>query len=169
MLTQKYLRENELLAIPFDKGIGFCTMEVGKYQEKLDAILELPQFQTVTKTRKNAKDPVKKEEERIKDELEDLLKADCIDKTLYDKLVPHGSQPARLYGLAKVHKSNTPVRPVLSMPGSAYHEIGIQVAEWLSTVPECVINTTTKEIADSLNDIQLDEEEEVASFDIKSL
>ena len=55
------------------------------------------------------------------------------------------------------------------MPGSAYHKIGIQVAEWLSAVPECGINTSTQEIADSLDDIQLDEDEEVASFDIKSL
>ena len=45
---------------------------------------------------------------------------------MYDRLRPIGSQPPRLYGLAKVHKTNTPMRPVLSMPGSAYNEIAKQ-------------------------------------------
>ena len=66
---------------------------------------------------------------------------------------PVGSQPARLYGLAKVHKQSCPVRPVLSMPGSSYHKIGVQIAEWLSKVNECQINSSTKKIADSLKEI----------------
>ena len=43
------------------------------------------------------------------------------------RLNPGGSQPARLYGLAKLHNKNTPLRPLLSMPGSAYHKIAAQV------------------------------------------
>ena len=39
---------------------------------------------------------------------------------------------ARLYGLAKVHKKNIPMRPVLSMPGSAYHGVAQDVSNWLS-------------------------------------
>lgn len=99
-----------------------------KYQEKLGAILNLSQFeQVVTKKRKNKKSPVIKEEERIRDALKELKESEDIDEL---KLKPIGSQPPRLYGLAKVHKTNVPVRPVLSMPGSAYHRIGIEVAEW---------------------------------------
>ena len=55
------------------------------------------------------------------------------------------------------------------MPGSSYHKIGIQIAEWLSKVKECQINSSTKKIADSLKDIHLEEEEEVVSFDVSSL
>ena len=29
-------------------------------------------------------------------------------------------QPARIYGLAKLHKQDTPLRPVLFLPGSFY-------------------------------------------------
>ena len=36
---------------------------------------------------------------------------------------PKGSQAPRLYGLAKVHKKDTPTRPELSMSGSAYYGI----------------------------------------------
>ena len=33
----------------------------------------------------------------------------------FSNLVPSGSQPAKINGLAKMHKENTPLRPVVSM------------------------------------------------------
>ena len=90
--------------------------------------------------------PVLKEEQRVVKTLEQLRDEGKIDESLFNKLKPVGSQPARLYGLAKVHKTAIPTRPVLSMPGSAYHKIGVQVGEWLSVVPEYQINTSNKQI-----------------------
>ena len=88
---------------------------------------------------------------------------------MYEKLRPVGSQPARLYGLAKVHKQDTPVRPVLSIPGSAYHNVATQVAKWLSFVPECQINILQKTICDTLSSVKLDKDEVLVSFDVSSL
>ena len=88
------------------------------------------------KKRKNEKHPVLKEEERIGNILKRLKEEGKIDEELYQTLWPQGNQPACLYGLAKVYKKNTPVRPVLSMPRSAYHKVALKVAEWLSVVPE---------------------------------
>ena len=167
--TKRYLKENDLLAVPFDKGIGICLMKREDYQKKLDDILKLPQFKKVKKKRKNAKHPVLAEEERIVDILKKLRDEGKIEQSLYKKLKPRGSQPARLYGLAKVHKPVIPTRPVLSMPGSSYYNIGVQVAEWLSNVPACQINSSTKQIADALKDIHLEEDEELVSFDVSSL
>ena len=167
--TKRYLKENNLLAVPFDKGIGICLMKKEDYHSKLDEILRLPQFEKLTKPRKNAKNPVLKEEERIVSILKNLRNEGKIDIPLYTKLKPRGSQPARLYGLAKVHKTEIPTRPVLSMPGSSYYKIGVQVAEWLKSVPECQINSSSKAIADSLKDIHLDADEELVSFDVSSL
>ena len=80
-----------------------------------------------------------------------------------------GSQPARLYGLAKVHKKDIPMRPVLSMPGSTYHGVAQVVSNWLSVVPECQINCNTKTICDTLKDVNLEEDESIVSFDVSSL
>ena len=80
-----------------------------------------------------------------------------------------GSQPLRLYGLSKVHKKDIPLRPVLSMLGSAYHKIGKKVSEWLKVVSECNINTSSKIISDSLDDIELNENEILVSFDVTLL
>ena len=79
------------------------------------------------------------------------------------------SQPACLYGLAKVHKTEIPVRLVLSMPGSVYHSIANVVAKRLNVVPECQINTSTKKVADSLKEVRLDDDEVIVCFDLSSL
>ena len=169
MMTQRYLKNNSLLAIPFDKGVGICLMKKETYFEKMNGIINLPQFEKTVNKRKNAKHPVIKEEERVKDILKKLHDEGQISTTLYETMRPKGSQPARLYGLAKVHKKNTPLRPVLSMPGSAYHKVAIKVAEWLSIVPQCKINSSTKSVCDKLKTIQLAEDEIIISFDVSSL
>ena len=66
--------------------------------------------------------------------LKSLYQENKIDGDLLERLRPRGSQPARLYGLAKVHKADIPMRPVLSMPGSAYHKVAEYVAEQLANV-----------------------------------
>ena len=40
-----YLIANDLQAVPFDKGCGFCMMKKSTYMEKLDAVLNSDQFQ----------------------------------------------------------------------------------------------------------------------------
>ena len=106
-LTKKFLKENDLLAVPFDKGVGICVMRKHNYEQKMDKIINLPQFQKYKKPRKNAKNPVLKEEDRVVDTLKELLVEKKIDEKLYEKLKPIGSQPPRLCGLAKVQRGNT--------------------------------------------------------------
>ena len=55
------------------------------------------------------------------------------------------------------------------MPGSPYFNIAKQMADWLSTVPECQINSSTKKTADQLAYIALEDDKEMVSFDVVSL
>ena len=82
VLTKKYLKDHDLLAIPFDKGVGICVMNRGLYYEKMDKIIKLPQFENIQKPRKNAKHPILKEEERITNCLKSLLEEEKIDQPL---------------------------------------------------------------------------------------
>ena len=168
-MTQKYLKNNNLIAVPFDKEVGICLMSIESYNQKLGEILKLPQFEKMTKQRTNAKEFVLKEEEDIVKCLKELLNEEQISQKAFDMLKPVGSKPPRLYGLAKVHKKDIPVRPVLSMPGSAYHKIGKFLAQFVSHVPECNINTSSKHISDKIKSVHLDEGEELISFDVVSL
>ena len=101
--------------------------------------------------------------------LKDVRDQDKISQKLYEELKPIGSQPSRLYGLAKVHKEEVPMRPVLSMPGSPYHKIALKMTQWLSVVSECKINCSTQEVSESLHTVMLHDEDELISFDVQSL
>ena len=72
ILTKRYLKEHNLCAVPFDKGVGICLMKYETYYSKLSDILKLEQFVKLEKPRKNSKDFVIKEEERINKVLGDL-------------------------------------------------------------------------------------------------
>lgn len=75
-----------------------------------------------------------------------------------------GGKLPRLYGLAKVHKKNIPVRPVLSMPGSPYYKLAEKIIEWLSVIPEAKINCLSKQTLDNLRNIFLDHDKVVISL-----
>ena len=42
--TRKYLKDNEFLAVPFDKGVGFCIMRKQTYGSKLESFMQSAQF-----------------------------------------------------------------------------------------------------------------------------
>ena len=169
IMTQRYLKQNDLLAVPFDKGVGICLMKRVTYQQKMDDILKLDQFEKLNYARKNSIDFTRQEENRINETLNDLHAQGEISDELLAKLKSIGGQPARLYGLAKVHKTIIPLRPVLSMPGSPYFNTANVVTDWLSVIPESKSNCNSKKIADQLKDITLEEGEVLVSFDVVSL
>ncbi len=92
---------------------------------------------------------------------------------IYDRIGPTGSQRPRMYGLPKTHKPNVPLRPILSMVGSAQHEL----AKWLSEILAPVLELYSKNcISDSfsfanvIQNLQLDPTKSfMCSFDISSL
>ena len=81
------------------------------------------QFLKIDKFRKNGKLPPIKDDERLSILLKNLVKNKDIPETLGNCLRTVGSQPAKLYGLPKVHKKDISMRPVLSMVNTAQYTI----------------------------------------------
>ena len=156
--TRKYLKDNGLLAVPFDKGVGFCIMRKQTYESKLESLLQSAQF---VKKDATTDEVILKIEKELNKELLAMDKRDEISDQLYSKMRSTGGQPARLYGLAKVHKDETPLRPVLSLPGSSY--------ENLNNIDGANIETNTKEAREKIENIALDPDETIISLDVKSL
>ena len=63
-----------------------------------------------------------KKQTSVKYYVEKYLK-DKTDVDLSNKLIPMGSKLGKLYGLCKVHKSNYPMRHVVSMIGTPEYEL----------------------------------------------
>ena len=111
--TRELLKKNNLKVVPFDKDIGFCILSNTDYHEKLDAVTSSPQFTKV----KSTDGIVLKTEMKFNRALQRLHLNGKISSEVLQKIPSCGDQPARLYGLAKVQKESTPLRPVLSLPG----------------------------------------------------
>ena len=168
-MTYDYLKAHNIKAVPYDKGQGFMLMSNEDYQNRIYKIIKASQFSEVKKTRKNERDPLLKEQDRIVGKLKDMEKKGQITERLYKDLKPIGSKSAKIYGLAKVHKPEVPLRPVVAIPGTAYDKIGKFVSHWLDKVEESKIRTSTSEVNNSIKDVVLTEEEMIVSYDVSSL
>ena len=64
---------------------------------------------------------------------------------VYEALRSTGAQPARLYGLAQVHKKETPLRPVVCIPGTCYHKLNKFLTPFFQKIKGANIENNTKE------------------------
>ncbi len=121
--------------------------------------------------KENSKPLPMKNETELKDILKRLLKNKSIDQKFEKLLTCQGSQPAKLYGLTKIHKAGHPLRPVLSMIDTVQY----RVAKVLDSLLSPLISNDF-EIRDSfdfkdfiLNQAPKCDSECMVSFDVSSL
>ena len=64
-MTKKYLKEHNLLAVPFYEGTGICVMKCKTYKNKINDILKLTQCKKIERSSDITKDFCLKEEARL--------------------------------------------------------------------------------------------------------
>ena len=111
-------------------------------------------------------------ESKLQKRLLELFKEDSIPKSLYQNIRPTGSQRPRMYGLPKTHKTNVPLRPILSITGSSHHELSKWLASLLEPVlkrfsTHCIHDSFT--FADAIQNSKDANNLFMCSFDISSL
>ena len=98
-----------------------------------------------------------------------LRKKDEIHASLYKRMRSTGGQPAMLYGLAKVHKVNTPLRLVLCLPGSSYYKLNKVLAKFFEKIEGANIETKSLDAREVLESNNLEPKENLICLDVKSL
>ena len=78
-------------------------------------------------------------ESRLQKRLLELFKTKLLPEHVYRTIRPTGSQRPQMYGLPKTHKPNVPLRPILSVIGSAHHEL----SKWLASLLQPVLERFT--------------------------
>ena len=74
-------------------------------------------------------------------------------------IFPNGCRPGVLYGLAKVHKQNCPLRPVVSMIGTPQYSLAKYLHGIINpAIPSQFMLSSTKEYIEKLEE-QLEETE----------
>ena len=117
-----------------DKGSGVVIMNKSDYISNMDFILQdNSKFENLGPS--SEFDNTAKIEAHIQRRLLQLKKEGLLLSNIYSRSLPTGSQRPRMYGLPKIHKQDVPLRPILSMTGSAHH----QLAQWLTSVIDHVL------------------------------
>ena len=96
-----------------------------------------------------------------------MRKEGKITVKFYETLRSTGAKPARLYGLTKVHKKETPLIPVLSIPGSCYHNFNNFIKSFFQQIEGANMETNTGR--KTLEQIKLEKDDQILSLDVKDL
>jgi len=165
--------ETQIYIAKFDKGNGICLENRNSYLHKMRTLLDnKDRFKPYVMDKRVEKDPFIYCEENFNRKIADLFTSRKIDSEIKDAIRSTGSQPARLYGLPKVHKSRTnpPYRPILSMT-NAYNT---NLAKWLDKLlkpflPQKFVIKDTFDFVKDIKELVLPENTHMVSFDVTSL
>ena len=98
-----------------------------------------------------------------------MKKQDLRFKKTYQKLKSTGQKPAVISGPAKVHKTSTPLRPVLPIPGSPDQKLKKFLLPLFERAPRFKIESSILHAREKLETIEPEEKEQTISSDFKSL
>lgn len=123
---------NDIIVSRPDKGNGVVILNRVDYLSKMnDIISDGSKFHKII-------DDLKKVTYRIEDKINRFLKSmsdrGVLSHDTYNQLRVTGSNLGVLYGLPKIHKSNIPLRPILSAYSMANYKLAKFLVPWLSPI-----------------------------------
>jgi hypothetical protein len=163
------LRSDETIKVcSFDKGNGIVILDSQDYYNKLDLIIsDASKFVEIAQS--DADQTIIDNETSIQNYVYKYIRPN-VDKSEYFKIRPTGSQPGKLYGLCKVHKPNNPLRPVVSMIGTAGYELAKYLDKWIKPcIPDDYMLNSTTSFLDKLKAFAFNPKDKLISFDVESL
>jgi len=109
---------------------------------------------------------------KLEDKLNRLLRPikETINEATYNSILASGSRPGCLYGLPKVHKTGTPLRPIVSSINTFNYNLAkflVKIIEPLTTNEYTTANTL--EFVNEIKQLNIDDSTIMASFDVESL
>ena len=169
--TLTKLRNNKSIKIcKYDKGNGVVILDSDDYYAKLDTIInDSYKFHCTASTEKDIVNYVIKTENSLHYILNRYVKP-FIPKDIFQSLLPIGSQPGRIYGMCKVHKENFPLRPVVSMTGTAQYSLAQYLDSYIKpNIPDTFMTYSSKQFIDKVDQFQFKDDDYLVSFDIVNL
>ena len=161
--TKMFLKKNkELLVLEADKGRSTVIMDREEYREKLLKIL-----QDKENYKKVGRNPTKSLEKKSKCLVDTLRNEKWIDERLADSLTRLDSVPPKIYGLPKIHKTDLPLRPVVSMVKAPTELLSKFVASILENIRNDEINLrSSTDLQLRLTELVLQDDDVMVSFDV---
>ena len=141
-------------------------MDKKDYHDKMNELVNDKQTYQELK-----RDPTPALQRKVNNKLLILNKLNAIDTRRYYRLRCSVPQAPKLYGVPKLHKPNTPMRPIVSHCGSPTY----QLSKYLTTILQPLTNESrhkvqsTKDFIDIIKTVHIPDDHKLVSFDVKSL
>ena len=101
-------RDRDRIVLTADKGDAMVIMDREDYINKANQLLNQSTYKTL------AKDPTNTIKNKLISILKRVKQQTGLDSNTYKSMYPTGCVPPKFYGLPKIHKPGTPLRPIVS-------------------------------------------------------
>ena len=151
-----------------DKGRGVVVLDRSDYVNKVTNILsDSSRFRLVSDSIIKT---ITQVEDKINRFLSKMKRLTLISETLYNSLFVSGSLPGILYGLPKVHKTGTPIRPIFAACNTPSYNISKFLVPVLSPLTRNEYTVSNSyDFSSMLGNLPDCENLCMASFDVESL
>nr|XP_054775285.1 uncharacterized protein LOC129283541 [Lytechinus pictus] len=141
-------------------------MDQDVYDDKIEDILQ--DKDTYSKLNR---DPTPANERRINQQLLTLHRSEALPKALYFQLRSSSAKSPILFGQPKIHKPNTPLRPIISTRGSPCYNTARHLANILQPLVGQTQHhvTNSKHFIDVVSKTKIRPSDTLVSFDVVSL
>ena len=158
--------DKEHLILTADKGVALVVIDKKEYIQKMQTLLEDKNTYRPLKM-----DPTNRQKNRLINILRSIKSEGRLEDHIYKKMYPTGASSLILYGLPKIHKKNIPWRPIVSSQGSVSYGVAKELAKILKSLSGNTIHqvNNSKEFAEDIKKIQLEEGECIMSYDVAAL
>ena len=139
--------------------------------DRQDYINKANQLLNQNTYRSIAKDPTSSIKNKLINILKRVKNRTGLDSNTYKSMYPTGCVPPKFYGLPKIHKPDTPLRPIVSSCGSVTYGVAKELAKILKPLvgksPHHI--TSTQDFVEQAKQIKLELRECLSSYDVSSL
>ena len=162
---QELKRDDSRIILTADKGVAMVVLNKEDYIRKAKHLLNQPTY------KKMKEDPTSKQKARLIKLLRNIKTEGGITEEQYKKMYPTGSGAPKFYGLPKIHKQDTPLRPIVSSIGTAVTATAKELAKILKPLVRKSHHhlQNTKDFIQQIKDVKLQQDETIISYDVKAL
>ena len=158
-------RDDSRIILTADKGVAMVVLDKEEYIKKAKHLLNQPTYKKI------AEDPTSKQKARLIKLLKNIKAEGGITEDKYKKMYPTGAGAPKFYGLPKIHKQDTPLRPIVSSTGTVSYNTAKELASILKPLVGLSSHhlKNTKDFIQQLKEVKLQQDETIISYDIKAL
>ena len=164
---QDLQKDKDIQLLPADKGRLVVVLNTEDYHRKCEQLLS----DSNTYTNLGKKDPKCKYKKELVSVLQKLEKEGGINRVEYRKLYPTTETPPKFYGLPKVHKQNTLLRPIVSSIGTITYNCAKLLPDILSPLVGNSVHhvANSNDFAELIKKERVEVDEELRSYDVTAL